>query len=71
MPWAEEDMAIVAKAAATHGLDMPAARVVGEEIARIKLEKARLPGTGVRSSMAELIRFLEGEGNRDGHEIAG
>lgn len=71
MPWAEEDMAIVATAAATRGLDMPAARVVGEEIARIKREKAQLPGTGVRSSMAELIRFIEGEGNRDGHEIAG
>jgi hypothetical protein len=31
--------------------------------ARITLEKAQLRGTSVRSSIAKLIRFLEGEGN--------
>lgn len=59
MPWAEDDMAIVAKAAAAHGLEVPAVHVVGAEIARIKQERAALPGAGALSSMAEVLRLLE------------
>ena len=62
MPWAEKDMSIVLDYAERFGLAMPTSRMVADEIASIKEQKAAwVEGGGAASAMSDFLEAAEND----------